>query len=269
VIYVTPLTAPAFFRCEGCDRCFGAVETETSNAHQPPHLPNSQSVDYPADDRLDCRQCDRSRANQRTHANQRFPHPLMNKTKRISLFDATTVFLVAAMFFVTGLAIKQSFAAVYGMPPQMYQDYIMACYKAKVNPNNRIVQTIGNAPASAGTHAQDGTVLENGIQYGYGAALDLRSKDLTDQQKKVLLSHLFDWGFVGWYRYKGSFFANRHFHMVYARYSMKRSLRNQVHAFMNDRDGLAGNQKEVFKVATVKQKQKLRTYFLRVNPARN
>ncbi len=163
---------------------------------------------------------------------------------------------------------KPGMARVYGMPPAMFRDYMNACYQARINPK-RITQTIGGAPASAGYHFRDGTLPENGIQYDYGAAVDLRSRDLNDVERRRFLFALVENGFAGWYRTPRQFPGNEHFHLVYARYHMKHALRDQFHDFMNDRTGLVGHKKETFFRADAKQKQRLRVMFLRTNPARN
>lgn len=156
----------------------------------------------------------------------------------------------------------------YGMPPLMFADYVRACYQAGVNPR-RVTQTIGRASASAGTHYRDGTLPENGIRYDYCAALDLRSRDLSDHQRRLLLSKLASNGFAGWYRNRGSFSSNRHFHVVYTRYHMKAALRAQVHDWMQGRTGLVGHARETFWQSTPAQKARLRAWFLKTNPVKN
>jgi len=105
----------------------------------------------------------------------------------------------------------------------------------------RIMQTIGNAPASAGTHAQDGTV--NG--HPYSSATDLSVSGLSNTQIKNLLSKLAKVGFAAWFRWPGhdGWPASevRHIHAVYANSKMKSSLRSQVRSWLVGRNGLVSN----------------------------
>jgi hypothetical protein len=106
---------------------------------------------------------------------------------------------------------------------------------------SRIMQTIGNAAASAGTHAQDGTV--NG--HPYSAATDLSVSGLSDTQIRNLLSRLAKVGFAAWFRQPGhdGWPASevRHMHIVYANAKMKASLRSQVRSWLAGRNGLVSN----------------------------
>lgn len=106
---------------------------------------------------------------------------------------------------------------------------------------SRIMQTIGNAPASAGTHAQDGTV--NG--HPYSAATDISVSGLSTTQIKNLLSKLAKVGFGAWYRNPGHdgwpSSEVRHIHAVYANCKMKSSLRSQVRSWLVGRNGLVSN----------------------------
>jgi hypothetical protein len=106
---------------------------------------------------------------------------------------------------------------------------------------SRIVQTIGNAAASAGTHAQDGTV--NG--HPYSAATDLSVSGLSNAQIQNLLARLAKVGFAAWFRFPGhdGWPASevRHIHAVYANAKMKASLRSQVRSWLVGRNGLVSN----------------------------
>jgi hypothetical protein len=106
---------------------------------------------------------------------------------------------------------------------------------------SRIVQTIGNAAASAGTHAQDGTV--NGKPYS--AATDLSVTGLSNAQIQNLLAKLAKVGFAAWFRFPGhdGWPASevRHIHAVYANAKMKASLRSQVRSWLAGRNGLVSN----------------------------
>jgi len=103
----------------------------------------------------------------------------------------------------------------------------------------RITQTIGNAPASAGYHAQDGSV--NGAPYT--AATDLSVSGLSAAQIHNLLERLAKSGFAAWYRQDGrdGWRGANHIHVVYANCTMKAQLRAQVRAFLVGRNGLVSN----------------------------
>jgi hypothetical protein len=106
---------------------------------------------------------------------------------------------------------------------------------------DRITQTIGNAAASAGTHAQDGTV----DGHAYSAATDISVRGLSDTQIKNLLARLAKVGFAAWFRFPGhdGWPASevRHIHAVYANAKMKTSLRSQVRSWLVHRNGLVSN----------------------------
>ena len=103
----------------------------------------------------------------------------------------------------------------------------------------RITQTIGNAPASAGYHAADGSV--NGRTYC--AAVDLSTSGLTETQIHNLLEKLAKVGFAVWYRKDGrdGWRGANHIHAVYANSKMKAQLRAQVRSWLDGRTGLVGN----------------------------
>jgi hypothetical protein len=103
----------------------------------------------------------------------------------------------------------------------------------------RIMQTIGNAPASAGTHARDGYV--NGQPYS--AATDISVSGLSSSQIANLLEKLAKVGFAAWYRHNGydGWYGVNHIHMVYANCLMKSSLRSQVRSWLAGRNGLVSN----------------------------
>lgn len=103
----------------------------------------------------------------------------------------------------------------------------------------RITQTIGNAAASAGTHARDGYF--NGKPYS--AATDLSTSGMSTTQVHNLLERLAKLGFVCWYRQTGRDGWNgvTHMHVVYANAAMKSSLRSQVRSWLVGRNGLVSN----------------------------
>ena len=103
----------------------------------------------------------------------------------------------------------------------------------------RITQTIGNAPASAGYHAQDGTV--NGRPYT--AAIDISTSGMSTTQIHNLLERLARVGYAGWYRKNGSdgWTGANHIHAVYANCKMKAQLRAQMRSWLVGRNGLVSN----------------------------
>ena len=104
---------------------------------------------------------------------------------------------------------------------------------------SRIMQTIGNAAASAGTHAQDGVF--NG--HPYSAATDISVAGLSATQIRNLLEKLAKVGFAAWYRENGhdGWIGVDHIHAVYANCLMKLSLRSQVRSWLAGRNGLISN----------------------------
>lgn len=106
---------------------------------------------------------------------------------------------------------------------------------------DRITQTIGDAAASAGYHAADGTVDGK----AYCAALDLRARDRTEAQLRALLQKLGDNGFAAWYRKPGydGWPADQapHIHAVFAGVPMKTQLRGQVRDYLIGLNGLASH----------------------------
>lgn len=153
----------------------------------------------------------------------------------------------------------------YGFHPAAFQGYVLACYKSGVDPD-RISQTIGNAPASKGTHARDNYALVKGIPRPYSAATDISVRGLDESKIKILLEQLARQGFIAWYRHTGSFAAHPHIHMVWAGCRMKRMLRDQFHDFVNGRTGLVGHGQEEFWTPTVQMDNYLRAQFFKFNP---
>lgn len=105
----------------------------------------------------------------------------------------------------------------------------------------RITQTIGGAPASAGTHLQDG--IADG--HPYSAATDLSVRGLTDAQVRVLVARLDAMGFAAFFRNPGRdgwpASEARHVHVVFAGARMKASLRAQIADFLAGKNGLASH----------------------------
>ena len=132
-----------------------------------------------------------------------------------------------------------------------------------------ISQTIGNAVASAGTHAQDGTFMG----YAYSATTDLRVGSRTEAQIAALLDKLAAAGFAAWYRKPGydgwPSYDARHIHAIYVGAAMKLSLRNQVRDWMAGKNGLASHTTYKFHAWTKCQRDPLWAEFLKHNPAQN
>lgn len=154
---------------------------------------------------------------------------------------------------------------IIGMTPEMQAAYRQACIDTWGKDKNgnpkfvpRLVQGYGDAPASKGTHnwENDGAkkpryYFHNGKKYA--CALDISIKGwagwFSKTQEPTIKWFLFNLaknGFVGWYRYRGSFLKNKHMHIIYVGHKLKPMLNTQVNDFLNDRDGLAGHQDEPF-----------------------
>lgn len=105
----------------------------------------------------------------------------------------------------------------------------------------RITQTIGGAPASAGTHLQDGVASG----HPYSAATDLSVRGLSDAQVRTLIARLDAMGFAAFFRNPGHdgwpSSELRHVHVVFAGARMKSSLRAQIADFLAGKNGLASH----------------------------
>ncbi len=145
----------------------------------------------------------------------------------------------------------------YGMAPEAWRAYVRACFAARIDPD-RVSQTIGSARASAGYHKQDGTVVENGVEYDYTTAVDLSVHDLSQSQVHTLLEKLAEQGFAGWWRHQGSFKKNVHVHAVYAGLPMKEQLEGQITDWLHGLNGLAGHAHDPFLVPSERAKQHIR-----------
>jgi len=165
------------------------------------------------------------------------------------------------------------------MHPRCFPAYTLACFKAGINPEkgtrpngkpgSRIMQILGDAEASAGTHASDGTYRNSkGQEIQYCAAIDVRSTDLSIPECDRLQLAFIECGFAAYRRYYGKFANNQHFHIIYQDVPMKRSLRNQSHSFYRRRNGLVGDAPEPFLQKLPDSAfNRCRTYFLNNNPA--
>lgn len=123
---------------------------------------------------------------------------------------------------------------------------------------SRIMQTIGNAPASAGYHARDG--FANGQPYT--AATDISTRGLSRTFIRRLLERMGRLGFAGFYRWPGhdgwpsSQIA--HIHTNWAGCRMKSQLVGQIHDWLNGRNGLASNGAYTFYRPSTTAKNKVR-----------
>ena len=136
----------------------------------------------------------------------------------------------------------------------------------------RLGQTIGTAPASAGTHEQDGTDPEG---HPYTAAVDLslrRPTPIDVETIHTLLETLGRHGFAAWYRDPGDDGwpedQVRHIHAVYAGEPMKLALRHQIHDYcaVPNRNGLASHAPYRFFHPSEEAVAAVRTLFLAHNP---
>lgn len=136
----------------------------------------------------------------------------------------------------------------------------------------RIVQTIGHASASAGTHAQDGEV--DGVPYC--AASDLSVLHPTPWDAAAVrhwLDRLASAGFAPFYRHPGHdhWPADEavHLHVVWPACHMKPELRRQIHDYCHSPmlNGLQSHAPYEFWQPKPEAVQGCRTLFLAINPA--
>lgn len=131
--------------------------------------------------------------------------------------------------------------------------------------STRIVQTIGNAAASAGTHAQDGVASG----HPYSAATDISVRGLSDAQARTLIARLDALGFAAFFRNPGHdgwpSSEVRHVHAVFAGARMKSSLRSQIGDFLAARNGLASHSTYRFYQAPADVKAEIRRIFEAAN----
>lgn len=135
-------------------------------------------------------------------------------------------------------------------------------------PAEQIVQTIGDAKASAGTHAADGEI----DGHPYAAAVDISVHHPARLQGAAihdLVSRLASAGFAAFYRQPGHdhWPANdeEHIHAVYAGVPMKGVLRTQVHDYLHGRNGLASHAPYAYFRPSVEQVNVIRALFLAHN----
>lgn len=134
-------------------------------------------------------------------------------------------------------------------------------------PISRVGQCIGSAPASKGVHAKDGEYEG----HDYCAATDFRIKGLpTDAEAHAFCGQLAGAGFLPYYRKPG---VNgwpdadpRHVHAIWPGCPMKEALRNQVHAYLHDYNGLATERVYPFRPPSEAECDAGRAAFLAHNP---
>lgn len=135
--------------------------------------------------------------------------------------------------------------------------------------SGRILQTIGNAAASAGTHAQDG--VADGKPYS--AATDFSVSGMTDSQVNAFLDMLTSVGFAPYYRNPGHdgwpSTEVRHIHAIWVGAPMKLSLRDQVRDWHVGKNGLASHTTYTFKTWSTCWRDAIWARYLTKNPATN
>jgi hypothetical protein len=161
----------------------------------------------------------------------------------------------------------------------MHPDADKALHNAQVDANMQIVvvQTLGTADASAGTHERDGYYVDSkGKKVPYSAALDISVNQgftrITDKKRmpmgelhiKWLLRNLALHGFVCWYRRPEQGF-DYHIHAVYVGCPMKDILKRQVEDFLEGKDGLRSHRKEQFWTAPAEMDAQLKALYEKFN----
>ena len=152
----------------------------------------------------------------------------------------------------------------YGLHPLAFAALVTAGI-----PVSRCGQTIGSAPASAGTHAKDGEYQG----HDYCAATDFHIRDLDTAGTRHLCDQLAGAGFLPFYRNPGvnGWPADqaRHIHAIWPGCPCKQSLRAQVHDYLGDRTGLVGHADYTFRPPTKEECDVARAAFLSHNPMDN
>ena len=152
----------------------------------------------------------------------------------------------------------------WGLHPDASQALISVGVSA-----DRIVQTIGSAPASHGIHLQDGTA--QGLPYC--AAVDFsvhHPSQMEDHDIQDFLSKIAKVGFAGWYRNPGHDHwpasEPAHIHAVFAGCPMKEELRSQIHDWLHGKNGLASHAAYEFWQPSQEWKNTVRALLLAHNP---
>lgn len=165
-----------------------------------------------------------------------------------------------------------SLSLINGRPKGM----LPACWsvlKSLVIPASRVVQTVGSAPASAGTHARDGWFInEHRLPEAYCAAFDLSVHtpyELSDSDVKQILSKFADRGIIGWKRDpnlpEDGWHQSLHIHCVFVGCKMKPSLRGQVRDWLLGLNGLVSHTPYHFTSSTSGQRAVVKSLFVTKN----
>lgn len=155
--------------------------------------------------------------------------------------------------------------SVKGLTSQMRQDL----KEVEIDGNfqgqmPRIIQCLGNAPASKGYHGADGKA--NGKSYC--VAVDFSVETFVDENGVVdkrrlrwFLYQLARNGFVGFARLEGVWENNQHVHAIYVRHTMKPELESQVVDWLKGYNGLARRAREHFWQANEHVKAEIQLFF--------
>ncbi|WP_394830517.1 hypothetical protein LVJ94_28830 [Pendulispora rubella] len=140
----------------------------------------------------------------------------------------------------------------------------------------RIMQTCGNAPASKGSHAKDGSFKDlDGKTKVYCAAVDISTRtkpggpQMAAKAVKNVLFYLGKVGFAAWYRDPGhdGWPSNEvhHIHAVYAGVPMKAMLDRQVLDYSVCKNGLQGHAKYAFYCANPSMRTNVKNLWNKYN----
>ena len=157
------------------------------------------------------------------------------------------------------------------------REALNAAFKA-ANMTPVLVQTQGNATASAGTHNAAGKYKQaDGTWHDYSACIDIsinqnatRHSDgasikMTPARIKWLLFCLSEQGIVAWYRVPSQGFTP-HIHCVCSMVKMPEICARQVVDFLSDKTGLKSHGKEKFWVADDDADAHIAKLFMAANP---
>jgi hypothetical protein len=137
-------------------------------------------------------------------------------------------------------------------------DFLLVVFKEVALPYNNVVQSVGDAPQSAGYHAQDGTFAnERGISEPYCAAFDMSLKHphhYTGEQVGRILLRMLAKGIVPFWRQPSQGFSGPHIHAIDCHLRMKDQLQRQVREFLDGGDGLVGDNVDSFWFTYYQQK---------------
>ena len=153
-------------------------------------------------------------------------------------------------------------ARPYGLHPLAFAALVAAGV-----PMSRVGQTIGGCRASAGTHLQDGECEG----HDYAACTDFHVGDLSDAGVHAFCDQLAGAGFCPYFRKPGTdgwpSQDARHVHAIWPGCPMKEEVRDQVHSYLRDRNGLVSDELYPFRPPTPPEEAAIRQRFLSNNPA--